>query len=230
MRINKFIAKCGVASRREADRLIEAGRVEVNGRILTELGYQVERNDLVLVGGKEISLVDEKIYIMLNKPKGYTCTNNDPFADRTIFDLIDLDYKLFSIGRLDKDSRGLILITNDGDLYNRIMHPKNQVFKTYEVLLNKEFNKGLESNFRRGIDIGDYVTQPSYLTFMDNPRMITIKISEGKKRQIRRMFHALGYYVKDLKRTSIAELDLANLKEGQYRYLTKKEVSYLYSI
>lgn len=230
MRINKYIAKCGISSRREADRLIEAGRVEVNGRILTELGYQVERNDLVLVDGKEISLVDEKIYIMLNKPKGYACTNNDPFADRTIFDLIDLDYKLFSIGRLDKDSRGLILITNDGDLYNRIMHPKHQVFKTYEVLLNKDFNRGLENLFRRGIDIGGYITAPSYLTFDNNSKKITIKISEGKKRQIRRMFHALGYHVLDLRRTAIADLKLVGLKEGRYRHLTEEEISYLYSI
>lgn len=230
MRINKYIAKCGISSRRQADRLIDAGRVKVNGEILTEPGYQVEENDYVTVDDIKISLVEEKIYLMLNKPKGYACTNNDPFADKTIFDLIDLDYKLFSIGRLDMDSRGLILITNDGDLYNRIMHPKNQIFKTYEVLLNKDFNRGFESKFRRGIDIGDYITAPSYLTFTDNQKKIIIKISEGKKRQIRRMFHALGYHVLDLKRTAIASLNLAGLKEGQYRHLTNDEITYLYSI
>lgn len=230
MRINKYIAQAGICSRRKADDLITQGRIKINGIVLKELGYQVKDDDLVYFDDKLITLIKEKYYYMLNKPVGYVCTNEDKFAEKTIFELIDNKTKLFSIGRLDTDSRGLILITNDGDLYNRIIHPKNEILKEYSIVLDKEFEANDKSKIEAGVDIGDYVTTTSYIELSNDKTKLNIKISEGKNRQIRRMFDAFSYKVIDLKRVAIAELKLGSLQEGQYRNLTKEEVSYLYSL
>lgn len=230
MRINKYIAQAGICSRRKADELITQGRIKINGIVLKELGYQVKDDDLVYFDDKLITLIKEKYYYMLNKPVGYVCTNEDKFAEKTIFDLIENKTKLFSIGRLDADSRGLILITNDGDLYNRIIHPRNEILKEYSIVLDKEFEANDKSKIESGVDIGDYVTTTSYIELSNDKTKLNIKISEGKNRQIRRMFDAFSYKVIDLKRVAIAELKLGSLQEGQYRNLTKEEVSYLYSL
>ncbi len=230
MRINKYIAQAGICSRRKADELITQGRIKINGILLKELGYQVKDDDLVYFDDKLITLIKEKYYYMLNKPVGYVCTNEDKFAEKTIFDLIENKTKLFSIGRLDADSRGLILITNDGDLYNRIIHPKNEILKEYSIVLDKEFEANDKSKIESGVDIGDYVTTTSYIELSNDKTKLNIKISEGKNRQIRRMFDAFSYKVIDLKRVAIAELKLGSLQEGQYRNLTEEEVSYLYSL
>lgn len=230
MRINKYIAQAGICSRRKADELITQGRIKINGIVLKELGYQVKDDDLVYFDDKLITLIKEKYYYMLNKPVGYVCTNEDKFAEKTIFDLIENKTKLFSIGRLDADSRGLILITNDGDLYNRIIHPKNEILKEYSIVLDKEFEANDKSKIESGVDIGDYVTTTSYIELSNDKTKLNIKISEGKNRQIRRMFDAFSYKVIDLKRVAIAELKLGSLQEGQYRNLTEEEVSYLYSL
>lgn len=230
MRINKYIAQAGICSRRKADELITQGRIKINGIVLKELGYQVKDDDLVYFDDKLITLIKEKYYYMLNKPVGYVCTNEDKFAEKTIFDLIENKTKLFSIGRLDADSRGLILITNDGDLYNRIIHPKNEILKEYSIVLDKEFEANDKSKIESGVDIGNYVTTTSYIELSNDKTKLNIKISEGKNRQIRRMFDAFSYKVIDLKRVAIAELKLGSLQEGQYRNLTEEEVSYLYSL
>lgn len=227
MRINKYIAKSGVASRRKADDLISESRIKVNGEILKELGYIVKEGDVISFDDKVIKPIEEKVYIMLNKPVGYVCTNEDKYADMTIFDLIDIDTKLFSIGRLDKDSSGLILITNDGELYNKIMHPSKEIFKKYHVRLDKKLHNKHINELINGVNIGGYVTAKSKLTKTNLDNEVYIEISEGKNRQIRRMFDSLGYTVVELERVSIDKINLGNLKLGKYRNLTQEEVNYL---
>lgn len=229
MRINKYIAKCGITSRRKADTLIEQGKISVNDKVMTSLGYIVQEDDVVKYEGKIIKLIEDKYYIMLNKPIGYTCTNSKKFDDKVIFDLIDIDTKLFSIGRLDKDSRGLILITNDGDIYNNVVHPRNEIFKKYIVKLDKSFLHSDKYKIESGIDIGDYITNPSRIKILGK-NILQIEINEGKNRQIRRMFDVLNYEVIDLNRVSIGDIKLGELPVGSYRVLSNKEVNYLRNI
>lgn len=226
MRINKYIAKCGITSRRKADTLIEQGKISVNDKVMTSLGYIVQEDDVVKYEGKIIKLIEDKYYIMLNKPIGYTCTNSKKFDDKVIFDLIDIDTKLFSIGRLDKDSRGLILITNDGDIYNNVVHPRNEIFKKYIVKLDKSFLHSDKYKIESGIDIGNYITNPSRIKILGK-NILQIEINEGKNRQIRRMFDVLNYEVIDLNRVSIGDIKLGELPIGSYRVLSDKEVNYL---
>lgn len=230
MRINKYIAKTGLCSRRKADELISQGKIKINGIVLTELGYQVKDDDLVYFEDKLLKIDDKKVYYMLNKPVGYVCTNKDKFAKKTIFDLIDSDHKLFSIGRLDADSRGLILITNDGDLYNKIIHPRNTIFKEYEITLNRNFDIKDKELIEQGVDISGYITQKSFIRLSGEKNKLTIKISEGKNRQIRRMFDKFAYKVTDLNRVAIEKLKLGSLKIGAYRSLTQEEINYLYNL
>lgn len=226
MRINKYIAKCGITSRRKADTLIEQGKISVNDKVMTSLGYIVQEDDVVKYEGKIIKLIEDKYYIMLNKPIGHTCTNSKKFDDKVIFDLIDIDTKLFSIGRLDKDSRGLILITNDGDIYNNVVHPRNEIFKKYIVKLDKSFLHSDKYKIESGIDIGNYITNPSRIKILGK-NILQIEINEGKNRQIRRMFDVLNYEVIDLNRVSIGDIKLGELPIGSYRVLSDKEVNYL---
>lgn len=228
MRINKFIARSGIASRRKAEQLVLDGHIKINGQVVYDLATRVDpKKDQVTYKDRPISPVEEKYYLMLNKPVGYTCTNEDVYAEKTIFDLIDIKTKLFSIGRLDKDSSGLILVTNDGDIYNKIMHPSSQVCKRYLVDLDKRFNRKDEDKFKQGIDIGDYITNPAKLEYTNEKDQLYISIAEGKNRQIRRMFQALGYRVDGLERLSVGEINLGDLKVGSYRRLNEKELDYL---
>lgn len=226
MRINKYIAKSGIASRRKADELIKQGKISINGEIMTSLGYEVQNEDIVRFEGEIIKTIKDKYYFMLNKPIGYVSTHSRKFDDKIIFDLIDIDIKLFSIGRLDKDSRGLILITNDGDIYNKVIHPRNEIYKKYIVKLDKDFNISDKSRIEAGVDIGDYLTNSSKIKILDNTT-IQIEINEGKNRQIRRMFEVYNYEVIDLNRISIGDIKLGDLPIGSYRDLSNKEINYL---
>lgn len=230
MRINKYISKSGLCSRRMADELISQGKIKVNGIVMTQLGYQVKDDDLVYFEDKLLKIYTKKIYYMLNKPIGYVCTNKDKHAKKTIFDLIRSDHKLFSIGRLDSDSRGLILITNDGDLYNRIMHPRNTIFKEYEVSLDKNFDIKDKELIEQGVDLGGYITQRAIIIPSKEKNKLTIKISEGKNRQIRKMFDKFSYKVIDLNRVAIEKINLGRLNIGKYRPLTESEIKYLYNL
>ncbi len=226
MRINKYIAKSGIASRRKADELIKQGKISINDEIINSLGYDVKADDIVKFEGNIIKPIKDRYYFMLNKPIGYAVTHSRKFDDKIIFDLIDIDTKLFSIGRLDKDSRGLILITNDGDIYNNIIHPRKQIYKKYIVKLDKDFKISDKKKIETGVDIGNYVTNPSKIKILDK-RTIQIEINEGKNRQIRRMFEAYNYIVIDLNRISIGDIKLGDLSIGNYRNLSNKEVNYL---
>lgn len=239
--LQKVIADSGLASRREAEKLIRNGLVKINGEIAV-LGDRADAGrDLVLVNNKPLAKKAEKIYIKLNKPVGYTCTNRVFLGEHNIFELLPKGERLFSIGRLDKDSHGLVLLTNDGDLTQKLAHPRYQHEKIYEVLIDyrtRQEEKFLEigaghrliSNLIKGVDIGDGdgVVKAKRALYLQNNRFV-ITLSEGKKRQVRRMFFVLGYRVKDLKRTAFAGLKLADLKEGSWQKLSEQEINQLKS-
>lgn len=229
MRINKYIAHCGYTSRRKADELIEKGKVKVNGKVIYDFSYDVKEDDELTINGEILSLVEKKYYLAFNKPVGVISSNYDKYNPVNVFDFINIDTKLFTLGRLDKDSCGLILITNDGDLYNNLMHPSKEVKKYYQVRLNKKINKKDLEKLRNGVDIGGYITHKASIELLEDTYrpLVDVVISEGKNRQIRRMFLSLGYEVINLKRYRIANIRLGELKEGNYRHLTDIEVRQL---
>ena len=229
--LQKFIANSGHCSRRKAEAFIKDGRVFVNDK-MAELGQRVGSEDEVKVNGIKINVLDEKIYIKLNKPEGYVCTNRRFKDEKNVFELVDNNEKLNIVGRLDKESRGLLLLTNDGDLTQKLTHPKFEHKKTYEVEINEKINKSdIEKairTFKGGVDIedGDGVVTPKEVKYIDNNKF-KILLTEGKKRQIRRMFKVVGLKVKDLVRVGIGSLSLGSLKEGEWEYLNEKEIKTL---
>lgn len=226
IRLNKYIAECGICSRRKADILIESGKVLVNDIVIKDLGVKIDdTKDIVKVDGKTISKEDKFVYIMLNKPKGYVTTNSEQFGRKSVLDLIDTDYRIFPIGRLDMNTEGLLLLTNDGEFANKLMHPKNKVEKTYIANVKGNITEEKIENLRNGVDIGGYITKPAKVRIISKDKnKIEIKISEGKNRQVRKMCEAVGLKVINLKRISIGKLNLGNLKIGEYRYLNKNEI------
>ena len=226
IRLNKYIAECGICSRRKADILIESGKVLVNDIVIKDLGVKIDdTKDQVKVDGKTISKEDKFVYIMLNKPKGYVTTNSEQFGRKSVLDLIDTDYRIFPIGRLDMNTEGLLLLTNDGEFANKLMHPKNKVEKTYIANVKGNITEEKIEHLINGVDIGGYITKPAKVSIISKDKNeIEIKISEGKNRQVRKMCEAVGLKVINLKRTSIGKLNLGNLKIGEYRYLNKSEI------
>lgn len=227
IRINKFIASCGVCSRRNADAIVLEGRVKVNGKVVTELGKKITNNDIVEVDNNPISLETKKIYIMLNKPKGYVTTSKEQFNRPSVLDLIDANERVFPVGRLDMDSEGLILLTNDGEFTNRIIHPTKHVSKTYYVELEKEIYDEQIEILRQGVDIGGYITRPAKVKKLNNKKLEII-IYEGKNRQVRKMCMAVGNKVKRLERIAIGDLTLQNLKSGEYKFLEDNEINKIF--
>lgn len=226
IRLNKYIAECGICSRRKADILIESGKVLVNDIVIKDLGVKIDdTKDQVKVDGKTISKEDKFVYIMLNKPKGYVTTNSEQFGRKSVLDLIDTDYRIFPIGRLDMNTEGLLLLTNDGEFANKLMHPKNKVEKTYIANVKGNITEEKIEHLINGVDIGGYITKPAKVRIISKDKNeIEIKISEGKNRQVRKMCEAVGLKVINLKRISIGKLNLGNLKIGEYRYLNKSEI------
>jgi 23S rRNA pseudouridine2605 synthase len=230
MRLNKYIASCGVTSRRGAEQLVLDNKVTLNGKPVKELGTQVdEHKDCVRISGQVIKLQFRKIYIILNKPKGYITTANDERGRKTVFDLVKINSRVFPVGRLDAGSEGLLLLTNDGDLANRLLHPKYKMKKKYRAKLNKPFNPDDFDNFKNGIELEDGLTAPSRAAFYsDDPTRIEVIIHEGKNRQVRRMFEAIGYEIRALKRVQFGPLYLNKVARGKWRHLEKKEVWQLF--
>ncbi|MCH5210936.1 MAG: rRNA pseudouridine synthase [Oscillospiraceae bacterium] len=235
VRLQKYIAMCGVASRRKAEELITEGRVSVNGEKVTEQGVKVEIGaDNVTVDGKPIKTKNKNYYIMLNKPVGYVSTAKDQFDRPTVIDLIkkDLtDVRIFPVGRLDYDTEGLLLLTNDGDFAYKVTHPKFHKEKTYIAMIKGGMTiKGMNM-LRSGVYIDDgFKTSPAkaeILDAFDGHTMVKITIHEGKNRQVRKMFEAVGGTVVGLQRTQIGNVELGNLPLGRWRHLTSHEVSYL---
>jgi 23S rRNA pseudouridine2605 synthase len=231
VRLQKYIADCGVASRRKAEEMILEGKVTINGVQITELGTKVDvKKDNVKVEDKLIKPVKEKVYIMLNKPTGHVTTVRDQFDRPTVIDLIDVEERVFPIGRLDYDTSGLLLLTNDGELTNKVTHPKFEVSKTYIAKVEGNITEEKLDKLRVGVKIEDYTTSPAVVEIINsNEKNSTVKISihEGKNRQVRNMFDAIGHKVIRLKRISIGELELGTLREGKWRFLDEDEVNYL---
>ena len=232
MRINKYIASSGVTSRRNADKLVTEGRVKVNGKTVTELGFDVnENNDTVSVDGKKIALINKYTYIMMYKPKGCVCSANDECGRKTVFDYVDIDKRLFTIGRLDYDSEGLLLLTNDGALAQYITHPGNEIPKSYLVKVEGDIPEADLARLRKGVKLDDgSLTARAKVRLKEiagNVYSYDVTIFEGKNREIRRMFEAIGKEVIFLKRVAVGDLRLGGLSRGTYRYLTDKEIDYL---
>ena len=224
IRLNKYIASSGVCSRRKADELIEAKKVKVNGNLVEDFGMQIdEKKDVVIVDDKRIRLENKKIYLMLNKPVGYVTTNDEQLGRKCTNDLIHENERVFPIGRLDMDSEGLLLFTNDGEFSNSLMHPSKKVEKVYIAKLNRKINDEKIEMLKNGVDIGDYVTKPAKVQRIAS-NVVKITISEGKNRQVRRMCEAVGLKVIKLQRVQIGNLELGTLPTGKYRHLTKQEV------
>lgn len=234
MRLNKYIAQAGIASRRKADELISSGNVKINGLVVREMGIQVEEGDVVSVNGKTIKPAGKKEYIVLNKPEGYITSMKDEFDRPTVAELItDVHERLFPVGRLDYNTTGLLLMTNDGDLANRLTHPKHEVTKTYRALVAGVISKQRVAMLRKGVDIGGFVTSPARVTVIkQNVRtaLVEIEIHEGKYRQVRRMFKVVGNPVQSLERIAIGEIKIGRLRQGDYRKLHKDEIEYLKSL
>ena len=237
MRINKYIALCGVASRRKAEELILAGKVKVNDNIVKELSYQVdEENDVVKVDDKIIKEENKLVYILLNKPEGYITTVKDQFDRESVLDLVtDIKERVYPIGRLDYETSGLLLLTNDGDLTYKLTHPKHEVDKTYVARVKGKLTPDEIKMFKSGLKIEDYVTAPAKLKVIrydekTNVSLLEIKIHEGKNRQVRKMCKAINHPVLRLKRTAMGKIRIGECEIGKYRYLTDDEVIYLISI
>lgn len=200
------------------------GKVKVNGIVSEELGLVIdELNDIVEVNNKKIRLINDKIYIMLNKPVGYITTSNDQFSRPSVLDLIKEKNRVFSIGRLDMYTEGLLLLTNDGEFANKLMHPKNKIEKTYLVKVNDKVSDDNIKNLEAGVDIGGYITKPAKVKKITDNKFEII-ISEGKNRQIRKMCESQNLKVSNLRRIKVGNIQLGNLKVGEYRFLGLDEI------
>jgi len=230
-RLQKFMARCGVASRRKCEEIITGGRVKVNDIVISELGHKVDpEKDSVYVDNKIINIEENKVYIALNKPEGIVSTVKDEKERKTILDLVKTKERIYPIGRLDYDTSGLIILTNDGDIYNRVIHPRQAINKVYIALLEGCATEEEISKFCNGIDIDGYITAKA--NFEMTKRIgfnskVTITIHEGKNRQIRKMCDVIGHPVIALKRISVGEITLGNMEKGEWRNLTEEEIKYL---
>ena len=231
MRINKYIASAGLASRRKADELISNGNVRVNGLVLREPGYDVVEGDVVEVNGRRIEASEKKVYILLNKPVGFVTTVSDDKARDTVMDLVaDVDARIFPVGRLDCNTSGMLIMTNDGDFAYRLTHPKHEMPKTYRALVSGVLSDEKCRRLENGVNIGGFVTSPAKVRIvkgMQKATLVDITIHEGKNRQVRKMFKAVGNKVEQLQRIAIGDIHLGRLAEGHYRKLTREERDYL---
>lgn len=229
MRINKYIAHSGYTSRRKADELIFKGKVKLNGQTIKEPGIQVNDNDLVEIDGKILS-IEKKFYIKLYKPIGFITSNFDPYNEKDLNDLVDIDKRFFAAGRLDKDSEGLLIITNDGEFTNNLIHPKFKLDKEYIVKVDSRLSKDQENEFENGLDIGNgEKTSDARIEYLGN-NIYKVIIHQGYNRQIRRMFKVLGKKVNSLKRIKIGKIYLSDLKEKEYRYFDSEELKFVEEI
>ena len=233
MRLNKFLAKSGVASRRKCDEFIVAGRVKLNGRVVQTLGLRIDESaDEIKFDDKRVNLPVEFKYLLLNKPAGYITTASDEFDRRTVLDLIPLEERVFPVGRLDYETTGLLLLTNDGELSNQLIHPRYKIEKTYHVLLDKLIKPVALYHLEQGVDLDGKKTAPckiQQIRARDNCSLLEIKIHEGRNRQIRRMFESFEYQVDELDRIAFGPLTIAGLKRGEWRNLTPGELESLHS-
>lgn len=233
-RIQKVISNLGYASRREAEKLILDGKVKVNGEIVRELGTKVTKKDVITVCGDVLDKNKNYEYYILNKPRGVISSVSDPCGRRTVVDLIETDARIYPIGRLDYDTTGVLLLTNDGELANKLMHPSSNIEKTYVVKVDGLVTGKDIKTLRNGVIINGNKTYPAKVKLKSynkktDKSIVVVTIHEGKNHQVKNMFKVLGYDVLKLKREKYADLGLVGLRVGEYRKLTNKEVSVLYS-
>ncbi|MEW9123098.1 MAG: pseudouridine synthase [Thermotaleaceae bacterium] len=235
MRLQKYIALSGAASRRKAEEMIASGRIKVNGEIIGDMGVTIDPLlDQVMIDNQIIKPEDEMVYILLHKPEGYITTLSDEFKRPTVLDLVrEIHKRIFPIGRLDYDTSGLLIMTNDGDLTYHLTHPKHEVKKIYIAKVKGRPEEAALNRLREGVDIGGYITAPAQIEYLESNKhtsFIKVVIHEGKNRQIRKMFDVIHHPVLQLKRISIGRIQLGNLPKGKWRRLTTEEIQYLKKI
>ena len=229
IRLNKYLADCGVGSRRECDSLISDGVFTVNGKVAT-LGQTVDDNAKVTVRGKRIGDKQKLYYIMLNKPKGCVTTVKDDLGRKTVMDFVDIKARLYPVGRLDYDTEGLLILTNDGDLSNRLTHPRNEINKTYVCRISGILKENERATLEKGVLIDGVKTAPAKVKILEQDQHHTrceVTIHEGRNHQVKKMFEAVGKEVEFLKRVAVGDLRLGGLNRGEYRFLNELEIDYL---
>ncbi len=229
VRIQKYLAEAGVASRRKAEELIQQGKIKVNGKVTTELGTKINpEKDKIEYEGNLVRTQSDKIYILLNKPIGYVTTAKDQFNRDSVLDLVKVKQRVVPVGRLDMYTSGALLLTNDGDFVYQVTHPKHEIEKTYTVTIRGMVQEEAVEQLRKGINIGDYTTKPAKVKILKtdkekNESRLEITIHEGKNRQVRKMCEAIGHKVLALHRSKIAGIGVKDLPLGKWRYLNEKE-------
>lgn len=230
IRLNRYIASSGVCSRRDADEMIKSGLVKVNDKVVTEMGLKVKKTDKVEFNGKVLN-PEKKVYILLNKPKDCVCTLSDPHAERTVLDLVDHmgNERIYPVGRLDKNTTGVLLLTNDGELTKKLTHPSYNKKKVYHVVLNKPATEADLQQIADGIELEDGPIHADAVSFVneEDKHEIGIEIHSGRNRIVRRIFEHLGYRIHKLDRVYFAGLTKKNVPRGKWRYLSEKEISIL---
>ncbi|NLK88145.1 MAG: rRNA pseudouridine synthase [Clostridiaceae bacterium] len=230
IRLQKFLADAGVASRRKCEELIAGGIVKVNGIVVTEPGTKVDGSEDISVNGISVKTGSKKVYILLNKPVGFISSAKDQFSRKTVVDLVDIKERVYPVGRLDYDTSGLIILTNDGEFANILMHPRHEISKTYRAVIRGMLNDKQIEMLSSGVDIGGYVTAPAMVRIIkaeERESIVDLTIHEGKNRQVRRMFEAAGHAVMHLKRIAIGQVTIGGLEEGKWRNLSKRETDML---
>jgi 23S rRNA pseudouridine2605 synthase len=231
VRLNKYISNAGVCSRRDADKLISKGEIKVNGEVVTEMGYKVKPGDKVSYQNQRLLMVSNPVYILLNKPKDTITTTDDPEKRKTVMDLVAdaTDERVYPVGRLDRNTTGVLLLTNDGELAQRLTHPQRKVKKVYAAELDKSITDAHLTQLVTGIDLEDGMMFADTAALPDplQKHIVGIEIHSGKNRVVRRMFEKMGYVVKKLDRVLFANLDKRKLKKGEWRMLTEKELRVL---
>ncbi|MDR1292242.1 MAG: rRNA pseudouridine synthase [Clostridiales Family XIII bacterium] len=231
MRLNKYIARAGVCSRRKADELTLRGDVKINGKVIKTPGADIGDGDVVEVNGRAVAPVRKSVYILLNKPKGYITTVSDEFGRPTVMELTgDIEGRVFPVGRLDADTTGMLIMTNDGDFANAVAHPAGEMRKTYRARVNGAVSKERLARLRRGVNVDGRMTAPADVTLVRQSAagaVVDIAIHEGRNRQVRKMFDAVGNKVIDLQRTAIGDIRIGGLKPGHWRKLSKSEIDSL---
>lgn len=232
-RLQKYIAKCGAASRRKAEELIFDGRVKVNGSVVNNVVIVDDEVDVVELDGKVIKPEENMVYIMVNKPTEIITSAKDQFDRKTVLDIVNVKERVYPVGRLDYDTSGLLILTNDGDITNRMTHPSHEVNKVYAAEIIGVPTKEEMDSFEKGLKIEDYITSPARIRIIESKRdmaLIEVTIHEGKNRQVRKMCEAIGHPVINLKRIAFGKLKLGKLKPGEWRNLLESEIEYLKSI
>jgi len=230
-RLNKYLADCGIGSRRTCDELIASGRIRINKKVVKKLGTLVGEGDEVTFNGRVVYPSQRKVYVLLHKPVGYITSASDNRGRKTVLDLVKVSERIFPVGRLDAETTGLLILTNDGQLAHRLMHPRFKVLKTYRASLDKEIDIETLQRLQQGVVLEDGATLPCKISFWTKSHTeIKVVLREGRKRQVRRMFEACGYNVQRLSRIQFGPLKLGGVKRGNWRFLNNDEIKKLKQI